>query len=90
MKVWIQYLCYQRCIAVSFASLQTEQNRETLQNLENVSNEMNQERNATPFSFVWFGFLSSGLILTDISNLNIWYSRGPGHNPDVTGSWFLF
>lgn len=68
----------------------SEQNRETLQNPENVSNEMSQEKNATPFSFVCSGFLSSGLILTDISSQNTGYNRGPGHNPDVTGSWFLF
>lgn len=63
---------------------------EKLQNPENVSNEMSQEKNAIPFSFAWFGFLSSGLIVTDLSCLNIGYNRGAGHNPDVTGSWFLF
>lgn len=63
---------------------------EKLQNPENVSNEMSGEKNATPFSFVCFGFLSSGLILTDISSLNTGCNRGPGHNPDLTGSWFLF
>lgn len=67
----------------------SKQNSETLQNPENLNDEVTQEKQLLIKSFVCsLVLLSCGLLLTDIDGLWVGCNRSPGHNPDAMGSWF--